>query len=997
MNDHDPDRHPEPDLHRPAPDQDGPGSRGDPFAVPLPEAPADGSCAPPRRPSAARTLRALIFAGLMLVVATTVAAVLMRRNHQPGAFSAGTQLGQGAAASGVLLREDQTRQFEQLMAAMGQERKLAEGENRRILAGIAAVQGAQGAQDRRLVRLEEISSDLVSRGLAREAATSDAAGLPAALQPLVAPGLAVCRSLLLERGLHGWAAVREPFSAWARARVPELGDDDLHRLYEITQVAREAIADAHYDAILPLVRQRIALRIARDDLPAVVHLVWSGRSALPPSSAGQLVAVANLVARADPALAISGRAGEAAAGGLAEDQDLVVARPVRLGFQPCRSTDVAGIVGLASPYLAGGLAIDEQDAVLAAYAASRAAAVAGAFLRRRSEQPQALLASLLEEGRRAVRLPRPALQLAGGDPRQRSFAAACITGLVLARAVREGVQDASRVATWASEMAAGIPAGTIMGLDLGAPQRAYAALTARDLATPLCPPQLGDAMDRSFAVAAASAAATLAPAERAHFLAAAAIQAAAAAVVCQRTSELASAEQLGAAIRAAVALSMVQAEAQAQVRHAIDDELIPLYAGLYEGSTRDWPLARAQFLAAAVAAIDATLSERLGEQPAPALASQLLLIGRSEAETAIARTAALDAITRDLDRVAAHSPLTLMRVARELSRLRVYQAISAQVPRYGQIRTASAIAREAIAIAQGRHRVRTPPAAPGGLAGQPAPAAPAAPAAAAAGAAGSSPLPGGVPPAGEGGAESAADAIQVVHAAAGARVATRTITIPAGAYAEARIFSGVVCELGNEKPEPMLINLDYSWSGPAGTVLTMKDLRLIAECTAMGGAPRVRAHITTISYDLPEGSHCSVPVDGWAVDDVAGEAGAIGVWNWNLSAVAPLGMLDGVLGGLAGLLQPTQQTTSVNTSITIQQTETTPLKNTGEGAAIGLNNSVGKHLEKTLENIKPAVEVPNNQACTVVMRSDAVLPIPLAVWNRRVDQVDLAGRSGFVR
>ena len=156
----------------------------------------------------------------------------------------------------------------------------------------------------------------------------------------------------------------------------------------------------------------------------------------------------------------------------------------------------------------------------------------------------------------------------------------------------------------------------------------------------------------------------------------------------------------------------------------------------------------------------------------------------------------------------------------------------------------------------------------------------------------------------------------------------------------------MVCELGNDKPEPMLINLDYSWSGPAGTVLTMKDLRLIADCTAMGGAPRVRAHITTISYDLPDGSHCSVPVDGWAVDDVVGEAGAIGVWNWNLSAVAPLGMLDGVLGGLAGLLQPTQQTTSVNTNITIQQTETTPLKNTGEGAAVGLNNSVGKHLEE---------------------------------------------------
>ncbi len=560
--------------------------------------------------------------------------------------------------------------------------------------------------------------------------------------------------------------------------------------------------------------------------------------------------------------------------------------------------------------------------------------------------------------------------------------------MVLARAVREEVQEPARLAAWGAEMSAAMPAETVGGIDLAAPQRAYATITARDPAAPLCPPPLADAMDRSFAPAVAPARPTLTPTEHGAFLAAAAIQAAAAVVVCLREAEQATAEQLDAAIRAAVALSAAQAEAQGQVRHAIDDELIPLYAGLYEGSTRDWPAARAQFMAAAISAIDATLGERRGEQPSPALRARLLLIARAEAETVIARTAALDAITRDLDRFAAASPLTLMGIARDHSRARVEQAISAQTPHDAQIRTASAIAREAIAIAQGRHRVRLPPGPP---AAAPPAAPPPIPAAPGAG------VPGGPPPAGEGAAEAGAEAIQVVHATAIARVATRSITIPAGAYAEARIFSGVVCELGNEKPEPMLINLDYSWSGPAGTVLTMKDLRLIAECTAMGGAPRVRAHITTISYDLPDGSHCAVPVDGWAVDDVAGEAGAIGVWNWNLSAVAPLGMLDGVLGGLAGLLQPTQQTTSVNTNITIQQTETTPLKNTGEGAAVGLNNSVGKHLEKTLENIKPAVEVPNNQACTVVMRSDAVLPIPVAAWNQRIDEVDAVQRSGFVR
>ena len=84
-----------------------------------------------------------------------------------------------------------------------------------------------------------------------------------------------------------------------------------------------------------------------------------------------------------------------------------------------------------------------------------------------------------------------------------------------------------------------------------------------------------------------------------------------------------------------MALCALQIEVQAQVRQAIDDQLIPLYAGLYEGSTRDWPGARTQVLEAAIAAIDATLGERLGEQPSPALRDRLLRIGLAEAETVL--------------------------------------------------------------------------------------------------------------------------------------------------------------------------------------------------------------------------------------------------------------------------------------------------------------------------------------------------------------------------
>ena len=451
MSDHGPEPEPEPGPE-PGPGDPpaagaGPGRGRDPFTVAVPETPPAGY-APPRRAAAPRTLRALLFAALMLVVATTVAAILVRRDHHPGLSAAGYPEGQGAPASGVILREDQTRQFEQLMAAMGQERKLAESENRRILAGIAAIQGAQGAQERRIARLEEIASDLVSRGLAKEAAQGEAAGLPEAVSPWSprgSPSASACcssaGSMAGRRSGSPSPSGRGPGGARRRRPAPPMRRP---RWCASRSPMRTTTPS-------PLVRKRIALRIARDDLPALVHLVWNERATLPPSSAGQLVALANLVARADAAEAGPGLDG-AAAGGLAQDQDLVVPREIRIGFQPCRSTDVVGIVILACPYLSGGLAIGEQDAERAAYGAARAVAVAGSFLRRRSARPQALLASLSEEDQRQERMPHIALHIeAGGDAPQRRFAAACLQGLVLARAVREGVQEAGRLSAWGAE------------------------------------------------------------------------------------------------------------------------------------------------------------------------------------------------------------------------------------------------------------------------------------------------------------------------------------------------------------------------------------------------------------------------------------------------------------------------------------------------------------------------------------------------------------------
>lgn len=967
-------------------DPNDPQARPDVFALPEAESsPMSSVPMPiPARKTDTKTVKIVAFVGVMGCVTATVAYFAIFQGNE--ATTPGTTRPPGAAigGGGVGLREDQTKDFERLMTALAQDRKRAKEENDKILVSLNRIESTQASSEKRTKRLEEISAELISRGLVKENAQNDAANLPEQLQPLMGPAIAFCRKALTENGWYGWNALKGPFTEWVLTQSPNVSAEDTKRLHDLAQVPREPIADTHYDLIPPLTRKRLAMRIQREDLSALVNLVWQERAILPPTTPGQYISLAILAGRAENAKSGTATvANEIGGSGLQEYQDLVVPRDMRIGFMPCRSTDVVQIVSLAIPYLTGGSSIPEQDPTVVVYGTLRAKNIATTFLKRLNDRPGSLIAAFVEEVQRQERIPRPLLTIKGDiDERTKEFAAAAIRGMVIGRGVREGIIEPARLNGWATEMADSISQETLSAIDLSLPHRAYATISSRDLNSPIVPPVVAEAFDRSFRVAVEKHGKELAAGDRQRFLVLAAIQGATAAIVHARMTDQTSAESMGAVITRAVKVAAAQVEAQASVRRQIEEDLIPAYAGLYEGSTRDWVGGIPGFADVGNIAIDTSMASRAFEDPAPDLASRLAITGRVEVDTAMARLAAVDSINRDIDRFATQAPLTLIKSARDHAFARVNQAINSTVPKDVQIRQTYAIARESIAIAQGKRRIRTIN--PATVAVTPTSVGPTS-TAPGAGAPGTLPI-------------EEPEAIQVFRPTSATAPTIKYVTIPAGAYAEARVIAGVVCELGETRPEPMLLNLDYSWSGPAGSTLIMKDLRLVSDCWAMGGAPRVRTKINTISFTLPDKTQVTVPCDGWCVDNVQGQGGIIGVWDWNLDTVVPLGTANGLLTALGSLLEPNQQVTSVNTSVTIIDSEKQSAgEKLGKGAADGLKDTVGNHITKTLDNIKPAIFVQNNQPCTVILKADVILPIPADQWALAVQESVSSGKTGFVR
>jgi len=891
------------------------------------------------------------------------------------------------------LQPETVNELKTLMHALSAER---DDQKASFEAGLAHLDSATktiAELDAKLRRVEQVTGELQARGVASGAVNIDPRSLAERTRTLFQPANDVLDKMLLDRGLYGWKALEKPFTEWAKGQNPTLTPEEIHQLHDAAQVQREAVADQHLDIIPDLARKRAAQRIPRDDLSATVQFVWNERANIPPFTAGQLVSIASLVAKASLPSAGTGTTVDVTSGLIAslEPQELVSPRDITVGFIPAKTTDLVMIAGMCAPYLAGGAKIDDQDQALAAFLTTRARSAAVTYIRRGTGSVGALITAITDEGGRFARIPHvlPTIDPTAGADQQRAFTSAVLAGLADARAIREGVFDQGRIGTWAKDLAASVPNTLIAGLELSQVQRSYGSLIARDPLAPIQSPLAAEAMDRAFVQAVTAAAAKLPERYRQRFVARAAVAAATVSIVEARTGESPTIDGVTTAIKQVVVMTQAAIEIQEIMDAQVIPGLVDTYAALFDTVYRDWSTMPVLAQDTAAHAIDdalASVDRRTVGSDTERIKQVVLPHARLETEGMLARTAAIDVIQAQITRDAAKAPIALVKLAREHAVKRASTTIIAPMTHEAVIRQTWAIAKECQAIATGKRRIvadTTHPASPATGTTSPAP-----------GTAGAFP---GLAPGGKGPAPVVNEPIGLQTPTDDeALPAVRKVTIPAGAYAKARVFSGVMCELGRTEPEHMLVNMNYAWSGPAGSTLMMRDLRVLVDCTAMNGAPRVRSKIVLVSYQLPDGRRIKSKADGWVVDDAKGIAGTIGEWQFNWDVVIPLSTVQTGLSGLAGLLRPTQQVTSVNVQTTvIQPQDQPPSEKLGGGVAQGASDSVGKQVGKILDQIVPAIEVPNNQAVTIIMNDDVVLDVPVDVWDSVVSTVDPTAQAGF--
>src|SRR6185436_20417714 len=102
--------------------------------------------------------------------------------------------------------------------------------------------------------------------------------------------------------------------------------------------------------------------------------------------------------------------------------------------------------------------------------------------------------------------------------------------------------------------------------------------------------------------------------------------------------------------------------------------------------------------------------------------------------------------------------------------------------------------------------------------------------------------------------------------------------------------------------------------------------------------------------------------------------GVLGIWDWNMDQVVPLAGTSGALAALANAFKPNTSVTIVNSNTSqLSQQDQSPGQKAAGGAAQGVADTTGDYIKRILANINPAIAVPNNQAVTVVLQSDAVL------------------------
>jgi len=205
------------------------------------------------------------------------------------------------------------------------------------------------------------------------------------------------------------------------------------------------------------------------------------------------------------------------------------------------------------------------------------------------------------------------------------------------------------------------------------------------------------------------------------------------------------------------------------------------------------------------------------------------------------------------------------------------------------------------------------------------------------------------------------------------KVPTRGLAIPAGSFGEATLLTGVYAPTGGE-PLPVLLRLDAALLGPGKSRVPLRDAFLVGKAQGDANSKRAIVQLETLSVVWEDGESNESKVNGWVVDD-DGVQGLAGAYVWRADEILALsGLSSGLSAGADGLAARDSSTQTgplgtVTTAITGD-----PLRFAAAQGVGGAFSKISEIIASRLQEITPAIYVPNARSVTVAFISGATLP-----------------------
>jgi len=200
----------------------------------------------------------------------------------------------------------------------------------------------------------------------------------------------------------------------------------------------------------------------------------------------------------------------------------------------------------------------------------------------------------------------------------------------------------------------------------------------------------------------------------------------------------------------------------------------------------------------------------------------------------------------------------------------------------------------------------------------------------------------------------------------------RSLVVPAGSFGEATLLTGVFAPVTGE-PLPVLMKLDAALIGPQRSRVPLRGAFLVGKAQGDSNSRRAVVQLETLSTVRADGTPFEVRVNGWASDD-DGIQGLRGSYVWRADEILALSSLTGALSGGAEALAQRESVAQVTPLGGTQSAITgDPLRFAGYKSLSSAFSRLGEVVSQRLNEIVPAVYVPNARSITVAFISGATL------------------------